>query len=179
METMTDVYLKGGKERMKKLKILFMLGITILLICLFNTKVNAISINIDKGNITEEIFKEVVPNTVELDMKSGNLKTFENQIIDQVISNLKEKGISVSKSKENTNTFLETVWEENDTNNADLSIYYRFSDNTGNYDYYHKKISVKWINKIEYNETDKQKFEELLKKLGFIKNNQRRVYLYL
>lgn len=160
----------------KKVKLIAVLGIMLLSMLVFNINtVNAfteIGVSIDKGKITEEIFNEVVPDTMELDMKAGNFNKFENQIMNKIIENLKTKGILVSKT-DNFDTFFNFLWENQsaDKNNA-VQIGYCFKDSS-----YFKAISIKWSNKIEKNESDKQKLEQLLKNLGFVKNDRRKLYL--
>ncbi len=160
----------------KKVKLLVALGMVLLIMCVFNTKVNAWTekneINTDK-DITNEIFDEVVPDTIELDLQNKQCEDYQilnSQIMDKIIENLQLKGISVSESNNNITHFnfewsrVPQAIEETDS----LGVSYYNDKNS----HYSKRVAIKWINKLKKNENDKQKFEQVLNQLGFIKSDR-------
>ena len=86
----------------KKLKFVIALAVIVLAIMILNTK--SVKANtqgyIEKGTITNEIFNEVVPNEVTLDMKESKMEKLEDNLFNEISKKLSNKGITVVKNDE-------------------------------------------------------------------------------
>ena len=157
----------------KNLKIVIALGIMLLAILAFNVNtVNAGSYGyVENGTVTEEIFEEVVPNSITLDMKEGNLEELEEKVFNEISKKFKEKGITVVQDDEYMGNKPSLGLHFELTNGAQYAdiLFVTYSDVNGGY--YSKTISVDWTNKVEYNQQDKEYVENFLEELGFKKDN--------
>lgn len=165
----------------KELKFAIAFAVIVLAIVLFNTK--SVKANtqgyIEKGTITNEIFNEVVPDEVTLDMKEAKLEKFEDDLFNEISKKLSNKGIKVVKNDEyiSDKPSLDLLFQQVDETSlyAD-TIFVSFNDANSN-NYFSKEIKVKWTNIVNESQEDKEYVEKLLEKLGFKKDNKTGNYI--
>lgn len=165
----------------KKLKFVIALAVIVLAIMILNTK--SVKANtqgyIEKGTITNEIFNEVVPNEVTLDMKEAKMEKLEDNLFNEISKKLSNKGITVVKNDEyiSGKPSLDLLFQQVDETllYAD-TIFVSFNDANSN-NYFSKEIKVNWTNIVNENQEDKEDVEKLLEKLGFKKDNKTGNYI--
>lgn len=165
----------------KKLKFVIAFVVIVLAIMLFNTK--SVEANaqgyIEKGTITDEIFNEVVPDEVTLDMKEAKLEKYEDDLFNEISKKLSDKGIILEKNDEyvSNKPSLDVFFQQTDETSIYADIIFVRYDDASNNIYLSKSVKVNWTNIIKQNQKDKDYVDNLLEKLGFKKDNKTGNYI--
>lgn len=157
------------KTKTSKLIILMIALFAVMLIG--TTKVNASWGIITSGSPTKQSLDNI-PDTMEVDVKEVETEKAEQIIYNQVVENLKNKGITVkdSKGQDGAKKGQYTINISVNGNTADIELDYAPEDYSSSL-IARKEITIKYNNSSTYNESDKQYIENTIKNLGFKKSN--------
>lgn len=179
----TNEIRKDDLIKMKtKTKVLFILIVALFAIILLGTtKVEAYPTATSYGVITSgTITDNNIPDTFNVDIKEVEFEKACDEVLNQLVANLKEQGIIVDKFdyKKDQYGYFDTYGEyiEQNANGRDyiqVSASY-LNTNKVNIEISNgilKQINVVYNNSNQYNETDKQKVEQALANLNLPKEN--------
>lgn len=157
------------KTKTSKLIILMIALFAVMLIG--TTKVNASWGIITSGTPTKQSLDNI-PDTMEVDVKEVETEKAEQIIYNQVVEILKNKGITVKDSNGQTGAKKGeyTINISVNGNTADIELDYAPEDYSSSL-IARKEITIKYNNSSTYNESDKQYVENIIKKLGFKKDD--------
>lgn len=168
-----------------KFKILAILAIILGAVCLFATnKVEAYSYaSIVEGTLTENSLDNI-PDTISVDMKESEFEKVSNFIMEQVVTELNEQGVTLNQSFIQNGSGIGSIsvdfenklypalsseaWVMRDYNIYKVEISAYSYLNNSNPINIKKEITIKYNNTKNYNEADKNYVANLMKNMNGI-----------
>lgn len=125
---------------------------------------------IKEGTLAENSLNNI-PSVMTFDMQTTNLKNLEEVIIKEIGKVLNEQGIKLEYAQiwQDTNGFIQIFFNRKDQyiSSAEIVLQYKNESETKGV---RKEVSIQWTNKNTYSENDKLYVDNLIKNIGFSKN---------
>lgn len=138
----------------KYFKILLAFGIILLATLVFNTKPTQAAMAIVKeGELTEEILEEILPSSINLDIKESELGKAEDMVYDKIKEDLATKNIILQSSMSAPELQVWFSYIDDELNVHEITVKWGET--------YEKKISITYSNTSLYNEADKAVIDKL------------------
>ncbi len=156
------------KETRSSLKVAVMLGLMLLVICIFNTNtVNATTYGYVASGTPTTNSLDCISDTLTFDMKTTKLETLEEHIYNQVVNTLKEDGIIIGEQETDFTLSIELAVPFTEEENPYIEkVVIGIYDNKNHKFIAEKNVTINWDNKNNYNETDKEYVKNLVDKLS-------------